>query len=372
VRLFEFEAKELFRELGIPTPVGQTIKCAEEVFSIPAKSFPKTLKTQVLSGGRGKAGGIKFADNQEDAYHKAQAIFKLPIKGELPKTILVEPKVTIKKEIYLAILIDRAYRGPILMASAEGGIEIETSENIQIVPVPGANYSNFYARELAAKVGLQGLQLIKFAAIVDKLWQVWTKFDCDLAEINPLIIDGDDNFIALDGKVTLNEDSTGRHPRFAGQLVNHLSDLGDREFRGKMCGLNIVELEGNIGILCNGAGLTMATMDLVLHKGGKPSNFLDVGGGANKDHVKRALDLVSSSDDVKVLLVNILGGITACDEVAAALAYYKEIRPDAKMVVRLVGNNEDKAKAIMDKAGITMTNILEKAVEEAVSLAAKA
>ena len=369
MRQFEYEAKALFRKEGIPTPQGFVISCAEEVFSIPAKTFPKTLKTQVLSGGRGKAGGIQFANDQEDAYQKAQDIFKLPIKGELPTKILVEPKVTIKKELYVSILIDRAYRGPILMGSAEGGVEIEESGSIEIVPVPGARYSSFHARELGAKMGLQGKELIKFAGLVDKLWTVWTKNDCDLAEINPLIIDGDDNFIALDGKVTINEDAVGRQPQFAGQLAAHLSALGEREFKGKMCGLNIVELEGNIGILCNGAGLTMATMDLVLHKGGKPSNFLDVGGGANKDHVKRALDLVSSSSDVKVLLVNILGGITACDEVAAALAYYKEIRPEAKMVVRLVGNNEAKAKEIMDKAGIPMTNILETAVEEAVSLA---
>jgi succinyl-CoA synthetase beta subunit len=369
MRLFEYEAKELFEENGITIPEGFVISCAEEVFSIPAKTFPKTLKTQVLSGGRGKAGGIQFGDNQEDAYEKAQKIFDLPIKGEKPSKILVEPKVQIKREIYVSILIDREYKGPILMASAEGGVEIESSGNIQIVPI-GDRYSSFLARKLATKIGLQGKEVLKFASLVDKLYNVYTKYDCDLAEINPLIIDGNDNFVALDGKVTINEDAIGRQPRFKGQLAAHLSDLGEREFKGKMCDLNIVELEGNIGILCNGAGLTMATMDLVKHKGGEPSNFLDVGGGANKDHVKRALDLVSSSDDVKVLLVNILGGITACDEVAAALAYYKELRPEAKMVVRLVGNNEDKAKDIMDKANITMTNVLEEAVEEAVKLAA--
>lgn len=368
MRLFEFEAKALFREFGIPTPKGRAIKVAEEVFGIT--EFPCTLKTQVLVGGRGKAGGIKFAENSEDAYEKAQQIFKLPIKGSLPSAILVEPKVTIKKEIYISILIDRAYRGPILMGSSEGGVEIESSNSIQIVPVPGGNYKPFLGRKMAAQLGFSGKDLLKMASIIDKLWNVYSSLDADLCEINPLIIDGDDNFIALDGKVTLNEDALDRHPRFDGMLVDHLTDMGEREFKGKMCGLNIVELDGNIGILCNGAGLTMATMDLVLYKGGKPSNFLDVGGGASKNHVKRALDLVASSKDVKVLLVNILGGITACDEVAAALAYYKEQRPEAKMIVRLVGNNEEKAAEIMKKAGIPMTNILDDAVEQAIKVAA--
>jgi succinyl-CoA synthetase beta subunit len=368
MRLYEYEAKKLFREFGIATPLGTVIKCPEEVFSLT--EFPCTLKTQVLTGGRGKAGGIKFADNVDDAYKKAQEIFKLPIKGDLPKAILIEPKVTIKREIYLSVLIDRAYRGPIIMGCAEGGVDIEEAQNIQVVAVPGGRYSNYLGRKMAAKLGFSGKQLLQMSQVIDKLYKAWSTLDCDLAEINPLIIDGNDNFIALDGKMTINEDSLDRQPRFDGQLVDHLSDLGEREFKGKMSGLNIVELEGNIGILCNGAGLTMATMDLVLHKGGKPSNFLDVGGGANKDHVKRALDLVSSSSDVKVLLVNILGGITACDEVANALAYYKQVRPGAKMVVRLVGNNEDKAAEIMSKAGISMTNILDTAVEEAIKVAA--
>lgn len=367
MRLREYEAKALFKEAGIAIPKGKVIKCAEEAFSI--ENFPCTLKTQVLTGGRGKAGGIKFADNASDAYQKAQDIFKLSVKGDLPTAILVEPKVVIKKEIYIAILIDRAYRGPILMGSSEGGVEIESSTNIQIVPVPGGNYNSYLGRKMAAQLGFKGKELLKMADVINKLWNVYTKFDCDLAEINPLIIDGDDNFLALDGKVTINEDSMDRQPRFDGMLSEHLTDLGEREFKGKMCGLNIVELEGNIGILCNGAGLTMATMDLVFHKGGKPSNFLDVGGGANKEHVTRALDLVSSDENVKVLLVNILGGITDCVEVANALSYYKSIRPAAKMVVRLVGNNEEKAAEIMKAASIPMTNILDEAVEKAVALA---
>lgn len=368
MRLFEHEAKALFKEGGIKIPQGRVIKCPEEIFS--QKGFPCTLKTQVLTGGRGKAGGIKFADNAEDAYAKAQEIFKLPIKGNLPSSILVEPKCTIKQEIYISVLIDRAHRGPILMGCAEGGVEIESAENIVIVPVPGGDYKPYLGRKMAAKLGFSGKELLKMANIISKLYKVWETHDCDLAEINPLIIDGDDEFMALDGKITLNEDAMDRHPRFDGQLVDHLTDYGEREFKGKMAGLNIVELDGNIGILCNGAGLTMATMDLVFTMGGQPSNFLDVGGGANKDHVTRALDLVSSSSDVKVLLVNILGGITACDEVAAALAHYKEIRPEAKMVVRLVGNREQEAAEIMNKAGITMTNILEDAVKEAVAVAA--
>lgn len=367
MRLREYQAKQLFKESGIQTPEGRVIKCAEEVFSL--KTFPCTLKTQVLTGGRGKAGGIQFADNAEDAYKKAQDIFKLEIKGDMPTAILVEPKVTIKKEIYTSILIDRAYRSPIIMASAEGGVEIESSGAIEIVPIPNAQYSPYLGRKMATKLGFTGKDVLKYANIVNKLWDVYTKYDCDLTEINPLIIDGDDNFVALDGKVTIAEDALGRQPRFDGMLSEQLTDLGEREFKGKMCDLNIVELEGNIGILCNGAGLTMATMDLVFHHGGKPSNFLDVGGGANKDHVARALDLVSSDENVKVLLVNILGGITDCVEVANALKYYKEIRPEANMVVRLVGNNEAAAAEVMKQAGIETTNVLDDAVKKAVAAA---
>lgn len=368
MRLREYEAKQLFSESGIPTPPSKVIKCAEEVFGL--KTFPCTLKTQVLTGGRGKAGGIQFADNVNDAYTKAQKIFALEIKGDKPTAILIEPKVTIKRELYVSILIDRAYRGPIIMASATGGVEIESSGNITIVPITGANYSPYLGRKMATELGLTGKEVLQFGNIVNRLWDVYTKYDCDLVEINPLIIDGDDNFVALDGKVTINEDSLDRQPRFDGMLAEHLTDLGEREFKGKMCGLNIVELDGNIGILCNGAGLTMATMDLVFHHGGKPSNFLDVGGGANKEHVTRALDLVASSQNVKVLLVNILGGITDCVEVASALKHYQEIRPEAKMVVRLVGNNEEAAQKIMNDAGIPMTNVLDEAVKQAVAVAA--
>lgn len=367
MRLREYEAKQLFRESGIKIPQGKVIKCAEEVFSIT--NFPCTLKTQVLTGGRGKAGGIKFADNANDAYQKAQEIFKLRVKGDLPTAILVEPKVKIQKELYVSILIDRAYRGPIIMACAEGGVEIESSENIQIVPIHNGEYHSYLGRKTASLLGLTGSDVLKFADIVSKLWDVYCKYDCDLVEINPLIIDSESNFLALDGKVTINEDALGRQSRFDGMLAEHLTDLGEREFKGKMCGLNIVELEGNIGILCNGAGLTMATMDLVFHHGGKPSNFLDVGGGANKDHVARALDLVASSDSVKVLLVNILGGITDCVEVANALKYYKSLRPDAKMVVRLVGNNESAAAEVMQASGIETTNVLDEAVKKAVAIA---
>ncbi len=369
MRLFEFEAKGLFKEGGIKIPTGKVIRCPEEIFS--NKTFPCTLKTQVLTGGRGKAGGIQFADNKDDAYEKAKFIFDLPIKGSLPKAILVEPKVEIKQEIYISVLIDRAYRGPILMGCAEGGVEIESAENIQIVPVPEGNYSPYLGRKMASLLGFKGKDVLRMADIITKLYRVWEEHDCDLAEINPLIIDGDGDFMALDGKVTLNEDSLGRHPRFDGMLPEHLYDLGDREFKGKMMDLNIVELDGDVGILCNGAGLTMATMDLVFTLGGKPSNFLDVGGGADKELVKRALDLVASCSDVKVLLVNILGGITSCEEVASALAHYKQQRPEAKMVVRLVGNKEEEAAAIMKKASIPTTNILDDAVQQAIDLAAK-
>ena len=358
MKLFEYEAKQLFHEAGINVPKGsQTIHYPEEIVFLKL-NYPIVLKTQVLTGGRGKAGGIKFANNITEAIENAEQLFNLPIKGEKPKALLLDPKVPIKKEFYLAITLDREYKCPILIGSSEGGMEIESSHSAKIVPVYGGDYSAHYGRKLAYEMGLNG----------NKLYALYEKYDLELAEINPLAQLEDGSIIALDGKITVSDDALDRQPKFNGLKVHHLNDLSEREQRAAMSGLNLVELgEGSIGILCNGAGLTMATMDLVQFKGGKPANFLDVGGGANRNKVNAALNLVIKNPNVKVILINILGGITACDEVAAPLIDFKQKYPDHKLVIRLLGNNQAKARELLKGTGIEFIDDLDSAVNAAVA-----
>jgi succinyl-CoA synthetase beta subunit len=367
LKLFEYEAKQLFQEAGIGVPIGsQLIHYPEEIVFLKL-NYPIVLKTQVLTGGRGKAGGIKFANNISEAMKVAEELFNLPIRGEKPKALLLDPKVPIKKEFYLAITLDREYRCPILIGSSEGGMEIESSHSAKIVPIKRGDYSPHYGRKLAYEMGLNGKEFNIVSDIVNKLYALYEKYDLDLAEINPLAQLEDGSIIALDGKITISDDAIDRQPRFAGMKIQHLNDLSEREKRAAMSGLNLVELgEGSIGILCNGAGLTMATMDLVQFKGGKPANFLDVGGGANRNKVGAALNLVITNPNVKVILINILGGITACDEVAAPLIDFKQKYPNHKLVVRLLGNNQDKARDMLKGTGIEFVDDLDQAVGAAV------
>jgi len=374
MKFFEYEAKKLFRESGIETSgPAFLIYYPEELLSAKL-SCPATLKTQVLSGGRGKAGGIQFASDLTEALSVAERLFDLPIKGEKPHALLVEPKVSIKKEFYIAITLDRETKCPILIGSSEGGIEIEENPDaVSIVPVVDGDYSSHLALQLAYRMGLEGKEFSKVSKIIDKLYNLYQSHDLDLAEINPLAQLEDGSIIALDGKITFNEDALARHPHFLEKRIHHLTDLSERERRASMADLNLVELDGgNIGILCNGAGLTMSTMDLVQFKGGRPANFLDVGGGANHNKVRAALSLVAQNPDVKLIFINILGGITACDQVAQPLIKFKEEHADLKLVVRLLGNNHEKARDMLKGTGIEFIDDLDQAVEAAVKVSQSA
>lgn len=366
MKLLEFEAKKIMEMAGIPTPKGKVIRIAEEVFGLKL-TYPVVIKCQVQTGGRGKAGGVKFANNVEEAYEIAKQLLKLEIKGIKTVAILIEPKTEIEKELYLAVTLDRGKKCHILLGSSEGGVEIESSDSVKIVPIDG-EYKPYLGRKLAQEIGIETSKLNAFADIVNKLYSVYEKYDLDLAEINPLVYTKDGRLLALDGKMTVNEDSYDRQPYFEGWESSHLTDISDREVKAKLSGLNLVELTGKIGIICNGAGLTMATMDLVKNFGGEPANFLDVGGGANEAKVTRALNLVSENPNAKVILVNILGGITACDEVAKALKGFAEKNKDRKLVVRLLGNNQQKAAEIMQGSGIKSIDNLDLAVKEAVAI----
>jgi succinyl-CoA synthetase beta subunit len=287
--------------------------------------------------------------------------------------LLVEPKLSIARELYLAVTLDRAHGCPVFIGCAEGGIEIESSDKVVTMPIPYTHEhpsQPFVGRELAKKLGLSGNVLNKVANVANKLYKLFEAKDLDLAEINPLIIDKDGEAIALDGKIIVNDDSLGRQPYFDGWQESHLSDLSDRERKAKIAGLNLVELDGNIGILCNGAGLTMATMDMVKAFGGRPGNFLDVGGGSDQQKTLAALEIVNDNPSVKVILLNILGGITACDEVAGALVDFMAKYPNRKLTVRLRGNNQDVAEKMLAKSGLKLIPDLEAAVKEAVAASA--
>ena len=369
MKLFEFEAKTIMGAVGIPVPRGQIIKVPEEVFNLKLE-YPIVLKCQVQSGGRGKAGGIKFASNLDEAYELAKKLLSLEINGIKTSSLLIEPKTEIEKELYVAITLDRGKKCHILLGSSEGGIEIELSDSVKIIPVEN-EYKPYLGRKLAQTIGLSQTKLSQFSDIVNKLFFLYENYDLDLAEINPLVFTKDGKILALDGKMTVNDDAIDRQPFFQGWETNHLTDVSERELKAKIAGLNLVELKGKIGIICNGAGLTMATMDLVKKYGGEPANFLDVGGGADEGRVKRALKLVADNPSVKIILVNILGGITACDEVAKALKVFALENPDKKVVVRLLGNNQDKAAEIMKGTGIKSIDDLDSAVKEAVTLGNK-
>lgn len=364
MNLYEYEAKSIFAQNGLTIPPGVRITRPEELRKVHL-GYPLTLKCQVLSGGRGKAGGIKFAKNLAEGESLVKELMGLTINGSKTESLLVEPKVSIARELYLAVTLDRSRGCPIFIASAEGGIEIESSENVITMPIPSP-FHPYVARELAKKIGFSGSLLNKLADVAAKLYRIFERYDLDLAEINPLVITEGEDILALDGKITVNDDALGRQEVFRGWQSKHLSDLTDRECRARLMGLNLVEMEGEIGILCNGAGLTMATMDMVKKYGGKPASFLDVGGGSDQEKTLFALEIVNEIPGVKVILLNILGGITACDDVASALTAFMKRNSEANLVVRLRGNNQDVAEKMLADSGLKLIPDLQTAVQEAV------
>ena len=365
MNLYEYEAKRIFQEFGIAVPPSQRITKPEELRKVHF-GYPLTLKCQVLSGGRGKAGGIKFPKDLKEAEATAKTLLQLTIGGSKTQSLLVEPRMSIARELYLGVTLDRGRGCAIFIASAEGGVEIESSENVITMPI-SLPYLPFQGRKLAKLLGLKGNLLNKVADIANKLYRVFEERDLDLVEINPLVITDGEDVVALDGKIIVNDDALGRQRSFEGWQESHLSDLSLLERRSKMIGLNLVELEGNIGIICNGAGLTMATMDMVKAFGGNPGNFLDAGGGSDQEKTLAAIEIVHENPKVEVILLNILGGITACDEVAGALVRFMDKHPDRQLVVRLRGNNQDKAEQILAKSGLKLYPDLEDAVKEAVA-----
>ena len=384
--LFEYQARDLFESHQIPVLAGAVATTPEEAESIALKIGGKVVvKAQVKIGGRGKAGGVKLAENASDAKEKAKAILGMDIKGHIVKKVMIARAAPIESEYYLAILLDRANRNFLVMASVAGGMEIEevahkTPEKLARVGIdPNIGIDKSQAIEII-KAGQFPAEVVdQVAEVLIKLWEAFVKEDATLMEINPLVKSSDGKIIALDGKVTLDDNSSFRHPDHE-SLIDHGS-TNPLEALAKEKDLNYVKLDGQVGIIGNGAGLVMSTLDVVAYAGEKygvkPANFLDIGGGASAEVMANGLSIILSDEDVRSVFVNVFGGITSCDAVANGIVQALKIlgnQATKPIVVRLDGNNVDLGRKILNEANhplIEQLDTMDGAAAKAAQLAAK-
>ncbi len=378
MNLYEYQAKHLFAEHGIPIPRGHVARTPAEAREIAEKLGSRVVvKAQVHTGGRGKAGGVKLADSPADAEAKAAQILGLNIKGHITRQVLVDEVAPggITQEIYLAVLIDRAARLPMIMASYEGGMDIEEvaathPEKIFKVHVdPTVGYRPYMATYIASGTGLPAKYWKQFGQIVAGLYTCFTANDASLTEINPLVITGEGQLMALDGKMSIDENGLPRQPRLA--EMEDKSIVPPAELRAAEAGVSFIKLDGNIGCMVNGAGLAMTTMDVIKLFGGEPANFLDIGGGANAERVQTALELILSDDNVRAVLINIFGGITRGDEVARGIiAALDKLGSEVPIVLRLAGTNARQGLEILAEANLPTAATLTEAARKAIAAAA--
>ena len=373
--LYEYQAKELFKLNQVPTQEGTVVTSADQA-KLAAESFNSAtvIKAQVKTGGRGKAGGVKLANNPDEAFTHAQNILGLDIKGHIVKKVLVTPAEDIDSEFYVSFLVDRSNRSFLAMASVAGGIDIEevaanTPEKlakIQIDPLTGVDHE--LALTIAQKAQIPQEIQEATATVIERLWDTFINSDATLVEVNPLVKTADNRVVALDGKVTLDENALFRHPDFEKYLDTSAEDPLETEAKAK--GLNYVKLTGSVGIIGNGAGLVMSTLDVVAYAGEefggvKPANFLDIGGGASAQVMADGLEIILSDKDVKSVFVNVFGGITACDAVANGILQAIEMLSakssyqQKPIVVRLDGNNAKAGLEILQKANVKNIEIVE-------------
>jgi succinyl-CoA synthetase beta subunit len=377
MKIHEYQAKELLAAAGAVIPRGIVAACVAEVLAaFDTIGGPVVLKAQVHAGGRGKGrfknsgadfGGVKFVTKRDDARNIAEVMFKYPLvtkqtgaDGQMVSKVLVQEAADIAREIYVGMVLDRTIGMPILMACAEGGVEIEevaarTPEKILKVPVsPEVGLLPFQARRLAFQLDFAGEQVAQAEKIMMALSKVFLDKDCSLAEINPLVVSPKGQVIVLDAKITFDDNALFRHPDI--EMLRDENEENPAELRAARSGLSFISLNGNIGCLVNGAGLAMSTMDIIKYHGGEPANFLDVGGGANKDQVTEALRILLGDSRVKAVLINIFGGIMKCDTIAnAVVAAFKEVQPKVPFVVRLEGTNVAEGRKILSESGVNLT-----------------
>ncbi len=374
MKLHEYQSKQLFAQSGIPIPRGRVASTAALAKSIAQELGGRVVvKAQVLVGGRGKAGGIRLAASPEEAEDAATQILAMEIKGLPVRKVLVDDAAEIQTEIYLGVTNDRAARCPVLIASGEGGVEIEqvakaTPEKIIKVAIdPLLGLRDYQARLVAAAIELPRDLWRDFATIARGLFDAYRKTDATLAEINPLVITRGGGLLALDGKVVLDDNGLFRHPELA--EMRDADEEAPAEREARKYGLTYVKLDGSIGCMVNGAGLAMATMDVIKLFGGEPANFLDIGGGAGSEKVAAALQIILKDPDVRAVLFNIFGGITRCDEVARGiLGALGEHANRPPMVIRLVGTNEEEGRKLLAEADMVTASSLVEAAQKVVEL----
>ena len=379
LKLYEYEAKNILKRYGLPVPQGVLITSANHSMAAAAKLKPPlAVKAQVLVAGRGKAGGILFAGSFEAAEKTAGKLLKTNVKGIPVKQILIEEKQSTKKELYCGVTIDRFSRSYVFMASATGGMEIEEIAEkkpqaiLKVFIDPQQGFHAFQARQIARKLGYRGTRLAELGRIFEKLYQAGMDYDAELIEINPLAETDEGAFVVLDARIIMDDNALFRHPEYQKKLLEDERDRALQETEALRNGLAYVKLEGNIGVIGNGAGLVMATLDMIQYYGGNPANFLDVGGGAPANRIAAALDIVLTDPNVKALLINILGGITRCDIVASGIIEIKKKNKITKpLVVRLVGTNEEEGKRMLEEAGIHVLDSMEKASSRIVEIVKK-
>jgi succinyl-CoA synthetase beta subunit len=376
LKLFEYEAKNILAKYGVPVPQGGLASDPSQARDVASRlKMPVAVKAQVLVAGRGKAGGILFANSVEETEKTAEKLLNTQIKGMPVKSVWVEEKIQVKKELYFGLTTDRFRQRYVAIASGVGGMDIEevaskTPEKVITTPInPSLGFPTFLARQIARKMGYSGTQFLELGKILEKLYHVGLDYDTELIEMNPLVEASDGKFLAADARMIIDDNSLFRHQEYKKRLLEGESELSPQELEASKNDLAYVKLDGNIGVMGNGAGLVMATLDTIQYYGGKPANFLDIGGGAPSEKTALSLKIVLSDPKVRVLFINILGGITRCDEVARGiLEAKKKVGVTKPMVIRLVGTNEEEGKRILTEAGIHVLESMEEAAQRAVEL----
>ena len=366
MKIHEYQAKEIFRKFNVPVPKGKMVRSVDAAVKA-AKSLDgkiKVVKAQIHAGGRGKGGGVKVAKNLNEVKKYAKQILGMNLvthqtgpEGKVVKRLLIEEGVNIERELYVGITLDRAQSKNVVMASTEGGVEIEkvaaeSPEKIVKETIdPAIGMQPYQARKLAFALGLEGTQFKNAVKFLMQLYKVYEATDASIAEINPLVVTKEGEVIALDAKMNFDDNALYRHPEIT--KYRDLSEEEPLEIEASKYNLNYIKLDGNVGCMVNGAGLAMATMDIIKLAGGEPANFLDVGGTANKETVANGFKIILSDKNVKAILINIFGGIVRCDRVAQGVVdAVKEVKVELPIVVRLDGTNAEEGREVLKKSGL--------------------
>ncbi|MCG2864081.1 MAG: ADP-forming succinate--CoA ligase subunit beta [Vulcanisaeta sp.] len=366
MRLLEYKGKELLSKYGVKIPRGAVISRVEDVSVLSTFKFPLYAKAQVPFAGRAKMGLVRRVDTLKDAENAARDYLGRVVQDYPIRKVLFEEGVSVAKELYVSITLDRENRGYLMLASAEGGVDIEEiarrspEKIIRLYIDDYEGLRDYMVRSVARKLGLEGTAAQDFVTVVKAMYRVFTEYDAELVEINPLALTTDGQLVAIDVKVMIDDNALYRHP----DISVEDSDYTMEELEARKYGLHYVELTGYVGIMANGAGLTMATMDLVKEFGHEPADFLDIGGGASKDSVREGLKILLHDDRVKAVLINIFGGITRCDEVARGVVEaLSEVKTNKPIFIRLKGTNEEEGRKILAEVGIKVYETAEEAME---------